>query len=106
MPAPPEASRILDRLRRHRAELEGMGVRHLSLFGSRARGEARTGSDVDLGVAFDEAVRRDALGYVGHRQRVADRLAAIMGARVDLSDEAMQREPVRRAYEAERLRAF
>ena len=83
-----------------------MGVRHLSLFGSQARGDARAASDVDLGVAFDERVRADAMAYFGHRQRVADRLAAILDAEVDLSDEAMQRPDVRERYEAERVYAF
>jgi len=36
----------------HRAELECMGVKSLSLFGSTARGEATTTSDVDLLVEF------------------------------------------------------
>lgn len=97
---------ILSRLRDHRAELEAMGVRRLALFGSQARGDARAASDVDLGVAFDDEVRMDALAYFGHRQRVADRLVAILGTEVDLSDEAMQREGVREYYEAERIYAF
>ena len=97
---------VLSRLRGHRAELEAMGVRRLALFGSQARKDARSTSDVDLGVAFDERVRADALAYFGHRQRVADRLAAILDAEVDLSDETMQREGVRERYEAERVYAF
>jgi predicted nucleotidyltransferase len=36
------------RLRSHEAELKGLGVEHLYLFGSTARGEAREDSDVDL----------------------------------------------------------
>jgi len=38
----------IDILRRHEAELRGAGVRHLFLFGSVARDEARGTSDVDL----------------------------------------------------------
>ena len=101
-----EQSTVLSRLRGHRAELEAMGVRRLALFGLQARGDARATSDVDLGVVFDDGVRADALAYFGHRQRVADRLAAILGTEVDLSDEAMQREGVRESYEAERIYAF
>ncbi len=36
------------RLRRHEAALKRLGVEHLFLFGSTARGEARADSDVDL----------------------------------------------------------
>ena len=36
------------KLREHEAELKALGVQHLYLFGSTARGEASEGSDVDL----------------------------------------------------------
>jgi uncharacterized protein len=35
-------------LKAHEAELRRLGVQHLYLFGSTARGEARSDSDVDL----------------------------------------------------------
>jgi predicted nucleotidyltransferase len=101
-----DRSAVLSRLRGHQAELEAMGVRRLALFGSRARGDARATSEVDLGVAFDDGVRMGALAYFGHRQRVADRLAAILGTEVDLSDAAMQREGAQERQEAERVCAF
>ncbi len=40
-------------LRRHRRELEELGVRHLALFGSVVRGEAHEASDVDVLVELD-----------------------------------------------------
>ena len=36
------------RLKKHKAELKRLGVHHLYLFGSTARGEGRADSDVDL----------------------------------------------------------
>ena len=39
---------IIRRLQDHQAELKQLGVQHLFLFGSVARGEARDDSDVDL----------------------------------------------------------
>ncbi len=41
-------------LRRHEAELRRAGVRHLYLFGSVARSEARSDSDVDLFFDYDK----------------------------------------------------
>src|ERR1700733_11566095 len=38
----------IEKLRQQEAELKQLGVQHLYLFGSTARGEARTDSDVDL----------------------------------------------------------
>jgi predicted nucleotidyltransferase len=43
-----ERERVLRVLRRHEAELRALGVNHLSLLGSMARGEARPESDVDV----------------------------------------------------------
>ena len=38
----------ISRLQQHEADLRRLGVEHLYLFGSTARGEARDDSDVDL----------------------------------------------------------
>jgi uncharacterized protein len=43
---------VISRIRKHRAELAGLGVKSLSIFGSVARGEDRPGSDVDILVEF------------------------------------------------------
>ena len=40
--------RIIATLRAHEEELRRAGIRHLSLFGSIARGDAEAASDVDL----------------------------------------------------------
>jgi predicted nucleotidyltransferase len=47
---------VLQRFSEARAELAGLGVRSLDLFGSVARGEAGADSDVDLLVEFDKPV--------------------------------------------------
>ncbi|MGO9740121.1 MAG: nucleotidyltransferase family protein, partial [Roseiarcus sp.] len=39
---------ILERLRSRQAELRALGVSHAALFGSRARGEQRVDSDIDI----------------------------------------------------------
>ena len=43
----------VESLRRHAADLQDRGVRHLSVFGSTARGEAEPESDIDLLVDID-----------------------------------------------------
>jgi predicted nucleotidyltransferase len=45
---------VLDTLRTHQAELRRLGVAHAAVFGSVARGEASTESDVDVLVDLDE----------------------------------------------------
>jgi uncharacterized protein len=43
-----ECAEAMAALKAHEAELKRLGVEHLYLFGSTARGEARVTSDVDL----------------------------------------------------------
>jgi len=66
------------RLREHREELRSLHVESLSLFGSMARGEQSSGSDIDLLVEFEEPVG------LFHFVKVKQRLEEILGADVDL----------------------
>jgi hypothetical protein len=49
-----ERAEAIERLRAHEAELKQLGVVHLYLFGSTARGDAREDSDVDLFFDYEE----------------------------------------------------
>lgn len=69
---------VLRSLAEHRSELTALGIRSLALFGSVARGQARPDSDVDLLVEFERPV--SLFQFV----RIQNRLAAIVGSRVDL----------------------
>jgi predicted nucleotidyltransferase len=70
---------IRQTLREHRTELmQKYGVRSLSLFGSVARDEADSASDVDLLVEFDRPV-----GYFG-LFALQDYLESLLGCNVDL----------------------
>lgn len=102
----PTAQNIVERLRAHQAELEAMGVRHLALFGSFATEQQHERSDIDIGVAFDRAIKAQPMKYFGMRQRLHDRLNDILEADVDLSDEDLQKPAVRETYKADRLYAF
>lgn len=101
-----DAGTIVERLRAHQAEFEAMGVKHLALFGSHSTGRQASGSDIDIGVAFDPSVKARTMAYFGVRQRLQDRLAAILDAEIDLSDEDMQKPPIRETYQADRKYAF
>lgn len=46
---------VLDTLRSHEQELRRIGVAHAAVFGSVARGDARTDSDIDVLVELDDA---------------------------------------------------
>ena len=56
-----DRTEAIDRLLRHEAELKGLGVKRLFLFGSTAREEAGPNSDVDLFFDYE----RGAFGLYG-----------------------------------------
>jgi predicted nucleotidyltransferase len=69
---------VLQRLAEHRDELVALHVRSLALFGSVARNEAGTASDVDLLVEFSKPV--GIFEFLGLKERLEE----ILQRRVDL----------------------
>lgn len=69
---------VLSVLREHALEITELGVASLAVFGSVAREEAGTQSDVDILVEFDRPV--GLFEFV----RVQQRLETLLGRRVDL----------------------
>lgn len=65
-------------LKSHEAELRHLGVEHLYLFGSTARGEARTNSDIDL--FFDHGWGKLSLFDV---MEIQEATARILGCKTD-----------------------
>jgi predicted nucleotidyltransferase len=89
---------VLSLLTAHRSEIESFGVESLRLFGSVARGEASTDSDVDLLVSFRQTPTFS--GYMKLRIFLED----LLGARVDLITESGLREGVRPFVEKDAIR--
>ena len=69
----------ISRLQQHEAELKRLGVEHLYMFGSTARGEAGDDSDVDL--FFDH--EKGKLGLF-ELMDVKERAASILGGKTDI----------------------
>ena len=97
---------IIEDIRRtlseNRAALQNQGVRSLTIFGSTARGEAGSESDIDLLVEFDPAARIGLIGYIG----LQDRLSELLGRKVDLvSRDALDRN-IRERVDAEAAQVF
>jgi uncharacterized protein len=89
-------------LREHEPELKAAGIVHLRVFGSVARDEATSLSDVDLMAEFDQS-KRLTLVKIGNLQ---NRLTDLLGARVELSSPEWMREPVRSKALREAVLAF
>lgn len=62
---------IITRLRENEAALRARGVAHVALFGSRARGDQRPGSDTDIMVEFDPMARITVFDYAGLKRDIA-----------------------------------
>src|SRR5579884_4204550 len=93
---------ILSRLRAHEAELRAAGIIRLALFGSVARGESRPDSDIDLLVTLDDRRELSLLDLIGIENRLAD----LLGQRVDLVEDGMLEPRLRQSVEREIIRAF
>lgn len=97
-----DRSTVLTKLREYEPELKAAGIVRLSIFGSVARDEASSDSDVDLIAEFDPARQFSILDMVGLENRLAD----ILGAQVDLTPARAMRERVRQRAEREAVLAF
>ncbi len=91
----------ITRLKSHEAEFRRLGVEHLYLFGSTARGEAREESDVDL--FFDHPE-----GSIGlyELMDLKDAAARILGRKADIMTRRSLHKTLRRGIEASALQVF
>lgn len=102
IPAPPIAGDVLATLRSHEGSLRDASILHLALFGSVARGEAGTESDIDLLAVLDKTRRVDLFRLV----ELEEHLALLLGRRVDLITAPIEKPWVRARIERDRLNAF
>ncbi len=96
-----ERDEAIAKLKEHEAELRQLGVEHLYLFGSTARGDARAESDVDL--FFDHA--RGKLGLF-QLMDVKERAAAILGRKTDIMTRRSLHPVLRKRIETSALQVF
>ena len=96
-----ERDEAIAKLKEHEAELRRLGVEHLYLFGSTARGDARAESDVDL--FFDHA--RGKLGLF-QLMDVKERAAAILGRKTDIMTRRSLHPVLRKRIERSALQVF
>jgi uncharacterized protein len=62
---------ILAKLRENEAVLRARGVSHAALFGSRARGDDRPDSDIDIIIELDPAAHVSVFNYAGLKDYIA-----------------------------------
>lgn len=97
-----DRSTVLEKLREFEPELKAAGIVRLSIFGSVARGDASSASDVDLLAEFDPAKRLSLLDMVGLENRLSD----ILGVPVDLTSARALKGGIRERVTTEAVHAF
>ncbi len=97
-----DADTIIETLRANRSELRAAGIRHLSLFGSAARGDTHPASDVDLAVEIEPLSGIDLIRLVSLQRRLSE----LLGCRVDLLPEPTEKTRLQMVIDRERRRAF
>jgi|ERR1700733_14339471 uncharacterized protein len=92
---------VIRRLRQHEADLKRLGVEHLYLFGSTARGEALDDSDVDLFFDYEK-------GKLGlyELMDVKAFAAKVLGRKADIMTRDSLHKTLRRSIDATAVRVF
>ena len=93
---------ILAKLRENEAALRARGVAHAALFGSRARGDARSDSDTDIMIEIDPEAHVGVWGYVGLKEYIA----TLFDGPVDVVDREALKSYVAPATTADVIYAF
>ena len=96
-----ERSEAISRLIQHETDLKQLGVEHLFMFGSTARGEAKDDSDVDL--FFDHP--EGSLGLF-ELMDVKDAAAQILGHKADIMTRRSLHHVLREQIEKSALQVF
>jgi predicted nucleotidyltransferase len=96
-----ERDEAIGRLKAHEAELRRLGVEHLYLFGSTARGDATESSDVDLFFDYEK-------GKFGlfELMDVKEYAARILGRPTDIMTRDSLHKAIRQRVEAMAVRVF
>src|SRR5205823_5363691 len=96
-----ERNEAIRRLQQHEAELKRLGVEHLYLFGSTARGDAREDSDIDL--FFDHP--EGSLGLFALMD-VKEAATRILARKTDIMTRRSLHPVLRKQIEASALQVF
>lgn len=103
-----EAQRIhvLRTLKALEPELRAEGVRHVSVFGSVARGEDTLASDVDLALDLAPGAAPTGFQFVSYVDRLKRRLATALSRNVDIVILPVRRPALKEALSREAIPAF
>lgn len=97
-----DGQQIISKLRENEPALRARGVRHAALFGSRARGDNRPDSDIDIMLEFDPAAHVTVFNYAGLKEFIS----GLFEERVDVVNRDGLKPYVRPAATGDAVYAF
>ncbi|HEX4079161.1 MAG TPA: nucleotidyltransferase domain-containing protein [Rhizomicrobium sp.] len=97
-----QGQEAINRLRQGREILRAHGVRSLALFGSTARGDARSDSDVDVLVDLDDSRKFSLIDLSEIKFLIGD----LVGARADIALRGRLRSGYRETIERDAIPVF
>ena len=100
--ANPNAEEIIATLRANEAVLRQHGIIHASLFGSRARGDNRPDSDIDILIETEAGAVRTVYDYAGVKLLIED----LFPLPADVINRAFLKPSIRPVAERELIDAF
>ena len=89
-------------LRQNADALRARGVLHAALFGSRARGDARPDSDIDIMIELDPEAPLDVFAYAGLKRYIAE----LFNGPVDVVNKDALKPSLRKPVAADAVYAF
>ena len=101
-----QAEEIIATLRANESDLKREGVKHLSLFGSAARGEAGPASDVDIAVQLERTFSTGGLDSFWRLEQLELKLGQLLGRRVDVIPEPVRKRRFQDQIDRDRVLAF
>lgn len=93
---------VLNTLKSHEAALRNQGVVHAAVFGSTARGDAGTDSDVDIVIDLDKNKKITVFDYAAIKDSISD----ILKVRADVVIREGLKKGLRERVEKEAVEAF
>jgi uncharacterized protein len=97
-----DSQTVISTLQAHQKELKELGIEHLALFGSVARGEMSPDSDVDLLATFIKSKPLSLLKVIGIERKISE----ILGCPVDLGEASAVKPHVKPYIEQSLINVF
>lgn len=93
---------VLKILRSHKAELQDLGIESLFLFGSVARGEETSNSDIDIAANFHPEMKLDLLKMVSIKRKIED----LVGRPIDIVRLPAKKPDLQKEIERDQIHIF